>query len=75
MAKPTKEEIQIFSTLIEDLSIHLGSTRLDAILSHCESTGLEVEVASTLISPALKSKIREESEKENLVKPSSRLPL
>lgn len=75
MAKPSAEEVQNFSALIEKMAFELGTSRLDAIIHHCDKTGLEVEVASTLISNVLKSKIREESEKENLVKRTSRLPL
>lgn len=75
MAKPNSEEIQKFSIMIEEMASELGCNRLDAILHHCEDTGLEVEVASTLISNVLKSKIREESEKENLVKKISKLPI
>lgn len=75
MSKPNSEEIQKFSIMIEEMASELGCNRLDAILHHCENTGLEVEVAGTLISNVLKSKIREESEKENLVKKISKLPI
>jgi hypothetical protein len=75
MAKPSSEEIQKFSSMIEGMALEMGCNRLDAILHHCENTGLEVEVASTLISNVLKSKIREESEKDNLVKRTSKLPI
>jgi len=75
MAKPSADEVKSFSAMVESLSFELGCTRLDAILHHCESTGLEVEVASTLISNVLKSKIREESERDNLVKRTSKLPI
>ena len=75
MAKPSAEEIQSFSLMIETMASDLQCNRLDAILHHCDKSGLEVEVASTLISNALKSKIREESERDNLVKRSSRLPI
>ena len=73
--KPNKQEIQNFSTLIEDMAKNLGISRLDAILHHCEESGLELEVASKLISTPLKSRIREESEKDNLIKRSSKLPI
>ena len=75
MAKPSKDEIQKFSALIDEMATSLVTTRLDAILHHCEQTGLEIEVASTLLSPAIKSRIREESEIENLIKKTSKLPL
>jgi hypothetical protein len=72
---PTREEIKKFSNLIEDLADQLHCDYLDAILEHCKDTGLEIEIASTLISPALKSKIREQAENNNLLKKTSRLPL
>ena len=72
---PTKNEISEFSDMIGKLSYTLGTTHMDAIVHHCESTGMEIDVASTLISPALKAKIREEAEDLNLMKKSSKLPL
>jgi hypothetical protein len=72
---PTKNEISEFSDMIGKLSYTLGSTHMDAIVHHCETTGMEIDVASTLISPALKAKIREEAEDLNLMKKSSKLPL
>jgi hypothetical protein len=72
---PTKDEIKGFSFMIEELAIKLKCSRMDAILQHCKETGLEVEVASTLISLALKSKIREEAQELNLIKKSSKLPV
>ena len=72
---PTKNEISEFSDLINDLAEQMSLTRMDAIIHHCETTGLEVDVASTLISSALKSKIREEAQELNLLKKSAKLPL
>jgi hypothetical protein len=48
---------------------------MDAIIEHCKTTELEIEVATTLISPSLKSKIVEEAQELNLLKKSSRLPI
>lgn len=72
---PTKNEISEFSELINDLSEQLGISRMDAIAHHCETTGLEIDVAATLISSALKSKIREEAQELNLLKRTAKLPL
>ena len=72
---PTKDEIRNFSLMIDELAVKLRCTRMDAILHHCKETGLEVEVASTLISTALKSRIKEEAQELNLIKKTSRLPL
>jgi hypothetical protein len=72
---PTKDEIKNFSMMVEELANKLRCNRMDAILQHCKETGLEVEVASTLISAALKAKIKEEAQELNLIKKSSKLPL
>ena len=72
---PTRDEIKQFSMMIEKLATdeHLGL--MDAICYHCKQTELEIEVAATLISSALKAKIREEAQELNLLKKSSRLPI
>lgn len=72
---PTKNEISDFSDLINELSVKEGISRLEAIVYHCEKTGLEVDVAASLISSALKSKLREEAQEANLLKKTSRLPV
>ena len=72
---PTKDEIREFSLTIENLAEELKCEFLDAILIHCEKTGFEVEVASTLISSALKAKIREQAEDNNQLKKTSKLPI
>jgi hypothetical protein len=72
---PTKEEIRAFSSQMENLTRELRCEIMDAILHHCQETGLEVEVAATLISPTLKSKIREQAEANNQIRKSSRLPV
>jgi hypothetical protein len=72
---PTKDEIKDFSMMIEELCIKLRCNRMDAILQHCKETGLEIEVASTLISSALKAKIKEEAQENNMLKKTSKLPI
>lgn len=72
---PTREEVKSFSLMIEAIAGEHKCDLLDAILYHCEQTGLELEVASSLISSALKSKIREQAEKNNQLKKTNRLPL
>jgi hypothetical protein len=72
---PTKTEIQEFSILVEKLATDKRLGLMDAICYHCKETGLEIEVASTLISAALKAKIREEAQGLNLLKKSSKLPI
>lgn len=72
---PTKTEINDFSEMISKLSCTLGGTHMDAIIHHCEQTGMEVDVASSLVSNALKAKIREEAQELNLLKKSAKLPI
>ena len=61
--------------MIEELATRLRCSRMDAILEHCKETGLEIEVASTLISAALKGRIREEAQDANMLRKTSKLPL
>ena len=72
---PTKTEINDFSEMISKLSYTLGGIHMDAIIHHCEQTGMEVDVASSLVSNALKAKIREEAQELNLLKKSAKLPI
>ena len=72
---PTKNEISEFSEKIVEIAQETGMTMMDSIIHYCEETGLEIDVASTLISSALKSKIREEAQSLNLLKKTSRLPV
>lgn len=72
---PSREEIKQFSFLIEKLATEQKIGLMDAICHHCSETGLEIEVAATLVSVALKAKIKEEAQELNLIKKSSKLPI
>lgn len=72
---PSRDEIKNFSMLIEKLATDEHLTLMDAICHHCKESGLEIEVAATLISSALKARIREEAQELNLLKKSSKLPI
>jgi hypothetical protein len=72
---PTRDEIKQFSVMIEQMAEKQKVGLMDAICHHCKETGLEVEVAATLISSALKAKIKEEAQELNLIKKSSKLPI
>ena len=72
---PTKNEISEFSTKILELAEEENLSIMDTIVGYCENTGMEIDVASTLISSSLKSKIREEAQELNLLKKSSKLPI
>ena len=72
---PNKDEIRDFSMMIKELSINKKLGLMDAICHHCKETGLEIEVAATLISSALKAEIKEEAQDLNLLKKTSKLPI
>jgi hypothetical protein len=72
---PTRDEIKEFSMLIESIANDNKLGLMDAICHHCKETGLEVEIAATLISSALKAKIRDEAQDLNLLKKNSKLPI
>jgi hypothetical protein len=72
---PTKNEISEFSTKIMEMAEQENLSIMDSIVGYCEQTGMEIDVASTLISSALKAKLREEAQELNLLKKSSKLPL
>ena len=72
----TKEEMRKFAMKIESLVANTDYTYLEAIVEHCKVTGLEIEVAATLVNPTLKAKMQEQAEKANLLKvKTSRLPI
>lgn len=72
---PTKDEIRNFSLKIEELANIDRIHCVEAIVQYCEETGIEIEVAASLISPHLKSRIKEEAESINMLKGASKLPL
>ena len=72
---PTKDEIKEFSLMIEEMAKENEIGFMDAICHHCEETGLEIEIAASLISASLKSKIREEAQEFNMLKKTSKLPI
>ena len=72
---PTKDEIRDFSMMIKQLSIDKRIGLMDAICHHCKETQLEIEVAATLLSSALKAEIKEEAQDLNLLKKTSKLPI
>jgi len=72
---PTKNEIAEFSDLIVVESALWKMTIMDTVVAHCENSGMEVDIASTLLSSALKAQIREEAQELNLLKKSAKLPI
>jgi len=72
---PKFEEMEMFSKQILFLAEKEELSYIDAVTEHCEKTGLEVEVAATLITPFLVSKISEEARRNNLIEKSPVLPI
>jgi predicted CopG family antitoxin len=71
----TKDEIQSFSEMIIKLATEKKTDMMEAVCLYCEQSGLEIEVAATLLSQAIKSKIQEEATNLNLLKKEGRLPI
>lgn len=73
---PTKEEMSRFSKEIEGLVLKTGSNYIEAIIEYCKETGLEIEVAATLINANLKAKLESNAVDLNMIKgKGSRLPI
>jgi len=71
----TREEISDFSTKILEMADEQGQPCMDVIIQYCSETGIEVEIAATLVSAFLKARIREEAQSVNLIKKAAKLPL
>jgi hypothetical protein len=73
----SRDEIVTFSCEIERIVYDKDVSYMDAIILHCEETGLEVELAAKLISDTLKSKIKMEAEDLHFLPKSNtaKLPL
>lgn len=75
MSQINKEEILNFSILIESIVRKKRISCMDAIIDHCSASGMEIEVAAKLISPAIKSRIKMEAEQLNFLPKSNTIPL
>ena len=58
---PTSADKDQFSIMIEKRSIEEGCSHIEAIIAHCEETGLEIEMVKSLINIQLKKKIEVEA--------------
>jgi hypothetical protein len=74
---PTKDEMKKFAFAIDSLVANTDYTYLEAIVQYCKETGMEIEVAATLINNALKTKIECQAMDNNQlkVKSTSKLPI
>jgi hypothetical protein len=73
---PTKDEMKKFAFAIDSMVANTDYTYLEAIVEYCKTTGLEVEVAATLVNSALKTKIESQAMDNNMLKvKDSKLPI
>lgn len=72
---PTKEERSKFSNQIEAIVLSHKLSYIEAIMHHCEETGMEVEVAATLLNDIVKSRIEAEAQELRYLPRGSALPL
>jgi hypothetical protein len=73
---PTKDEMAKFAKSIDALVSNTDYNYIEAIVEYCKQTGLEIEVAATLVNANLKSKLENDAMDNNMLKEkSSRLPL
>jgi hypothetical protein len=73
---PTKDEMKKFAFAIDSMVANTDYTYLEAIIEYCKETGLEIEVAASLINSSLKTKIESQAMEQNMLKiKTSRLPI
>ena len=73
---PTRDEMAKFDKSIDALVARSNYNYIEAIVEHCRETGLEIEVAATLINANLKAKIENNAMDNNMLKEKgSRLPI
>ena len=73
---PTRDEMAKFAKAIDKLVSETDYNYIEAIVEYCKQTGLEIEVAATLVNANLKSKLTADAMDLNLLKEKgSRLPI
>jgi hypothetical protein len=72
---PTKDEMYKFQQEIETLVSGTSYNYMEAIIEYCNMTGMEIELASTLVNKELKAKLALVAEELNMIPKSSRLPI
>jgi len=65
---PSKQEMRKFAFEIDSLVANTELNYLEAIVEYCKKTGMEIEVAATLVNSALKEKIESDVMSRNLLK-------
>ena len=71
----TKDEKNNFSIAIEEIAAEHNVSYIEDVTLYCEQTGLEVELAATLVNDILKSKIRSEAQVLRYLPRTSKLPI
>lgn len=72
---PTKDEMFKFQQEIETLVAGTDYNYMEAIVEYCNLTGMEIELASTLVNKDLKAKIAIDAENLNMLPKAHRLPI
>ena len=73
---PTKDEMAKFARSIEEFAANTKYNYIEAVVEYCKETGLEIEVAASLINYNLKSKIENVALDNNMLKEKgARLPI
>jgi hypothetical protein len=73
---PTRDEMVKFAKAIDVIVAKTDYNYIEAILEHCKETGLELEIAATLVNANLKAKIENDAMDNNMLKEKgSRLPI
>lgn len=71
---PTKEEMLKFAKAIEKIVSETDYNHMEAIVEYCKETGMEIELAASLVNTNLKSKIEADAQDLNMLPKSQRLP-
>jgi hypothetical protein len=72
---PTKDEMLKFAMEIDRIVSETDYNHIEAIVEYCKQTGMEIEVASSLVNSNLKFKLETDAQDLNLLPKSSRLPI
>jgi hypothetical protein len=73
---PTKDEMAKFAKAIDSLVAKTDYNYVEAVVVYCKESGIELELAASLINSNLKSKIENDAIDNNMLKTKvSRLPI
>lgn len=76
---PTKDEIQNFSLMLREYAAHRGVSLWEGLVHYCEKTGMESELAASLLNKTVRVDLQIELQDLNLLKKrgkkDGRLPL